>query len=143
MLRDLSSSLRFDSKGTSKYVSRGYYGVFVSYHSLTFILCCRYEDGVSVLRKVSSAADFIWSDAPLDVLGSVTTISFDDSDSIPLKDHNLTTEEVLCCLCNILCFQQYFLISLIDFTSSTIWQVRALCDDLRVLGKQDFKNLLK
>lgn len=73
-----------------------------------------YEDGVSILRKVSSAADFLWSDAPLDVLGSVTTISFEDPDSLPLKDHNLTTEEV-----------------------------RALCDDLRVLGKQDFKNLLK
>lgn len=80
----------------------------------TYVLCCRYEDGVSVLRKVSSAADFIWSDAPLDVLGSVTTISFEDPDSLPLKDHNLTTEEVLHCLFSILRFQQYFLISLID-----------------------------
>ncbi|KAI5660946.1 hypothetical protein M9H77_20269 [Catharanthus roseus] len=73
-----------------------------------------YEDGVSILRKVSSAADFVWSDAPLDILGSVTAISFEDPESLPLNDHSLTTEEI-----------------------------KALCDDLRVLGKQDFKHLLK
>lgn len=25
----------------------------------------------------------------------------------------------------------------------SVWQVKSLCDDLRVLGKQDFKHLLK
>ncbi|KAB1207299.1 AdoMet-dependent rRNA methyltransferase spb1 [Morella rubra] len=73
-----------------------------------------YEDGDTILRKVSSATDFIWSDAPLEILGSVTSIAFDDPASLPIKDHALTTEEV-----------------------------RTLCDDLRVLGKQDFKHLLK
>ncbi|CDO97033.1 unnamed protein product [Coffea canephora] len=73
-----------------------------------------YEDGDTTLRKVSSAADFIWSEAPLEILGSVTTITFEDPASLPIKDHNMTTEEV-----------------------------KALCDDLRVLGKQDFKHLLK
>ncbi|KAG5238985.1 FtsJ methyltransferase family protein [Salix suchowensis] len=48
-----------------------------------------YEDGESIIRKVSSAADFVWSDNPLEILG------------------------------------------------------KHLCDDLRVLGKQDFKHLLK
>ncbi|KAJ6895029.1 AdoMet-dependent rRNA methyltransferase spb1 [Populus alba x Populus x berolinensis] len=65
-----------------------------------------YEDGESIVRKVSSAADFIWSDSPLEILGSVTSIAFDDEVSLPLRDHDLTTEEV-----------------------------KHLCDDLRVLGK--------
>ncbi|KAL6963851.1 hypothetical protein U1Q18_034857 [Sarracenia purpurea var. burkii] len=73
-----------------------------------------YEDGETVLRKVCSAADFVWSDTPLEILGSVTSITFKDSACLPIKDHTLTTEEI-----------------------------RALCDDLRVLGKQDFKYLLK
>ncbi|KAL8116143.1 adoMet-dependent rRNA methyltransferase spb1 [Apium graveolens] len=73
-----------------------------------------YEDGATILRKVSSASDFVWSDAPLDILGSVTSISFDGPECSPIKEHALTTEEV-----------------------------KSLCDDLRVLGKQDFKYLLK
>ncbi|CAK9134084.1 unnamed protein product [Ilex paraguariensis] len=73
-----------------------------------------YEDGDTTLRKVCSAADFIWSDTPLEILGSVTSITFEDPACLPITDHDLTTEEV-----------------------------KALCDDLRVLGKQDFKHLLK
>ncbi|CAA0807631.1 FtsJ-like methyltransferase family protein [Striga hermonthica] len=73
-----------------------------------------YEDGDTTLRKLCSASDFIWSESPLDILGSVSSITFNDPESLPLKDHTLTTEEV-----------------------------KALCDDLRVLGKQDFKHLLK
>ncbi|XP_038901448.1 adoMet-dependent rRNA methyltransferase spb1 [Benincasa hispida] len=73
-----------------------------------------YEDGDMTLRKVSSASNFIWSDSPLEILGTVTCITFDDPACLPIKDNDLTTEEV-----------------------------KALCDDLRVLGKQDFKHLLK
>nr|XP_043623174.1 adoMet-dependent rRNA methyltransferase spb1 [Erigeron canadensis] len=73
-----------------------------------------YEDGDTTLRKTSSATDFIWSNAPLDVLGTVGSITFTDATCLPIRDHALTTEEV-----------------------------KALCDDLRVLGKQDFKHLLK
>ncbi|KAK7264286.1 hypothetical protein RJT34_31893 [Clitoria ternatea] len=73
-----------------------------------------YEEGNTTLRKVSSAAKFIWSASPLEILGSVTSITFTDPADLPMKDHELTTEEV-----------------------------KSLCDDLRVLGKQDFKHLLK
>ncbi|KAL1192705.1 hypothetical protein V5N11_004821 [Cardamine amara subsp. amara] len=73
-----------------------------------------YEDGESILRKVVSAADFIWSEKPLEILGTVTCISFDDEASLPLKEHDLTTEEI-----------------------------KILCDDLPVLGKNDFKYILK
>ncbi|GJU48708.1 adoMet-dependent rRNA methyltransferase SPB1 [Tanacetum coccineum] len=73
-----------------------------------------YEDGDTTLRKTCSATDFIWSSAPLDVLGTVTSIAFAEDTCLPIKNHKLTTEEV-----------------------------KALCEDLRVLGKQDFKHLLK
>lgn len=74
-----------------------------------------YEDGVVLVRKVCPAADFVWSsDDPVKTLGKVTSISFDDPSSLPLKDHPSTTEEII-----------------------------ILCEDLRVLGKQDFKQLLK
>ncbi|WVZ02610.1 hypothetical protein V8G54_023416 [Vigna mungo] len=73
-----------------------------------------YEDGNTTLRKISSASNFIWSDSPLEILGSVTSITFTDAADKPIKDHDVTTEEV-----------------------------KSLCDDLRVLGKQDFKHLLK
>lgn len=58
----------------------------------------RYEDGDTTLRKVSSVADFIWSDAPLEILGTVTAITFDDPACVPIKEHALTTEEVGFCL---------------------------------------------
>lgn len=64
---------------------------------LWVLLICspfRYEDGDTILRKICSAADFVWSDAPLDLLGSVTSISFEDPSCLPMKDHALTTEEV-------------------------------------------------
>ncbi|KAK4437755.1 AdoMet-dependent rRNA methyltransferase spb1 [Sesamum alatum] len=73
-----------------------------------------YEDGDTTLRKLCPASQFIWSEAPLEILGSVSSITFNDPACLPIKDHTLTTEEV-----------------------------KALCDDLRVLGKQDFKHILK
>ncbi|KAM3359134.1 hypothetical protein P3S68_022067 [Capsicum galapagoense] len=59
-----------------------------------------YEDGETLLRKVCSAADFVWSDSKS--LGSVTSIAFDDPASLPMRDHPLTTEEVRT-LCEDLC----------------------------------------
>ncbi|KAG5575860.1 hypothetical protein H5410_055994 [Solanum commersonii] len=73
-----------------------------------------YEDGTTVLRKVCSVADFVWSDNPVQVLGTFSSMSFDDPACLAIRDHTLTTEEV-----------------------------KSLCDDLRVLAKQDFKYLLK
>ncbi|XP_074302017.1 adoMet-dependent rRNA methyltransferase spb1-like [Silene latifolia] len=73
-----------------------------------------YEDGLTLVRKIHPASDFVWSDSPVEMLGTTTSISFNDAASLPLKEHALTTEEVI-----------------------------TLCDDLSVLGKQDFKHLLK
>ncbi|CAN8237862.1 unnamed protein product [Cochlearia groenlandica] len=73
-----------------------------------------YEDGDTILRKVASASDFIWSDNHLEILSTVSCISFDDEASLPLKEHDFTTEEI-----------------------------KILCDDLRVLGKNDFNHIIK
>ncbi|KAF9599781.1 hypothetical protein IFM89_001727, partial [Coptis chinensis] len=76
--------------------------------------CCnKYEDGVSLLRKVCLASDFVRSRSPDDI-GSFTSISFDDPSCLLIKEHSLTTEEI-----------------------------KILCDDLEVLGQKDRKCLLK
>ncbi|XBI83442.1 hypothetical protein VPH35_091945 [Triticum aestivum] len=45
---------------------------------------------------IGLASDFIWSNAqtPLEFLGSFMAISFDDPASLPIKSHELTTEEM-------------------------------------------------
>ncbi|XP_057819944.1 adoMet-dependent rRNA methyltransferase spb1 [Cryptomeria japonica] len=73
-----------------------------------------YEEGLATTRKTCLASDFVWSDKPLEVLGSVTSISFEDPACSAIKENSLTTDEI-----------------------------KILCDDLRVLGKQDFKHILK
>ncbi|KAJ6819584.1 putative rRNA methyltransferase [Iris pallida] len=73
-----------------------------------------YEDGVTTLWKVGLVSEFVWSDAPLEFLGSVNQLSFEDPSCQPIKDHELTTEEV-----------------------------KSLCEDLYVLDKHSFKHLLK
>ncbi|KAM0904913.1 hypothetical protein ACQ4PT_017695 [Festuca glaucescens] len=75
-----------------------------------------YEPGVTVLRNVGLASDFIWSNAqtPQEFLGSCTEISFDDPASLPIKNHELTTDEV-----------------------------KFLCEDLRVLDRNSYKHILR
>lgn len=73
-----------------------------------------YEDGTTILRKECLASDFIWAEKPLELLGLITSMSFNDPVCTLIKEHQLTTDEV-----------------------------KLLCEDLRVLGKQEFKQLLK
>ncbi|KAG8069253.1 hypothetical protein GUJ93_ZPchr0005g15379 [Zizania palustris] len=75
-----------------------------------------YEEGNTTLRKIGLASDFIWSEGqtPLEFLGSFNAISFDDPTSLPIKNHELTTNEI-----------------------------KALCEDLYVLDKNSFKHILK
>ncbi|KAG1346885.1 pre-rRNA 2'-O-ribose RNA methyltransferase [Cocos nucifera] len=73
-----------------------------------------YEEGNTTLWKVGLASDFIWSEEPLEFLGSVNAISFDDPACLSIKDHELTTDEI-----------------------------KSLCEDLYVLDKNSFKHLLK
>lgn len=100
--------------------------------------------------KLCSASEFVWSETPLDILGSVNLITFKDPESLPIKNHILTSEEVLffpiTCECLKVTslhvpFDDYVANSALCFFN--LQQVKALCDDLGVLGKQDFKHLLK
>lgn len=61
---------------------------------MKIILPSRYEEGNPTLWKVGTAADFISSDSPLEYLGTFNTISFDNPASLPIKNHELTTDEV-------------------------------------------------
>ncbi|KAG6550168.1 hypothetical protein Mapa_008125 [Marchantia paleacea] len=73
-----------------------------------------YEEGVTTLRKEVPVNDFVWTEKPLELLGTITSISFAGPDDKSFSENPLTTEEV-----------------------------KTLCEDLRVIGKQDFKLLLK
>ncbi|KAK3134806.1 hypothetical protein QOZ80_5BG0410950 [Eleusine coracana subsp. coracana] len=75
-----------------------------------------YEEGNTTLRKIGLASDFIWSEAqtPLEFLGSFNAISFDNLESLPIKNHELTTDEI-----------------------------KSLCEDLYLLDKNGFKHILK
>ncbi|KAK1632899.1 hypothetical protein QYE76_007214, partial [Lolium multiflorum] len=56
---------------------------------------CRH--GSIPLWKPCPASEFIWSEAkiPLELAGSFMALSFDDPASLPIKNHELTTLEVL------------------------------------------------
>ncbi|EES18697.1 hypothetical protein BDA96_09G248800 [Sorghum bicolor] len=75
-----------------------------------------YEEGNTTLRKVGLASDFVWSDAqaPLEFLGSYNAISFDNPESLPIKNHELTTDDI-----------------------------KNFCEDLLLLDKNSFKHILK
>ncbi|KAF0360969.1 FtsJ-domain-containing protein [Gigaspora margarita] len=73
-----------------------------------------YEDGNYTLYKEISVLDFINSDDPIQTLGDVNKLKFDTEEAKELLNHESTTEEIKLC-----------------------------CDDLKVLGKKEFKNLLK
>jgi AdoMet-dependent rRNA methyltransferase SPB1 len=75
-----------------------------------------YEEGNTTLRKVGLASDFILSDAqtPLEFLGSYNAISFDNPESLPIKNHELTTDDI-----------------------------KNFCEDLLLLDKNSFKHILK
>ncbi|KAG2366640.1 FtsJ-domain-containing protein [Suillus spraguei] len=73
-----------------------------------------YDDGDYLLFKKASAADFIRSADPIAVLGLVNKITFELSEEKEWLQLDITTPEV-----------------------------QASCEDLKVLGKGDFKNLLR
>jgi AdoMet-dependent rRNA methyltransferase SPB1 len=77
-------------------------------------LACRYEEGTSLVHKTGSAAAFIKTDSPVEFLGSYNSITFEG----PAGQRLLALKE-------------------------TDAEVRALCEDLKVLGKREFKHLLK
>ncbi|CAI5519042.1 unnamed protein product [Closterium sp. Naga37s-1] len=74
----------------------------------------RYEEGQSVVHKRAPLPDFLTTDNAVAFLGTFHEITFDLPFAQPVIDHPLTTPEI-----------------------------HELCKDLRILGKRDFKQLLK
>lgn len=75
---------------------------------------CSYEEGTSLVHKGGLAAAFIKTDSPVEFLGTYTSLAFSGPEGQRLLAHPATDAEV-----------------------------RALCEDLKVLGKREFKALLK
>ncbi|XP_042413769.1 pre-rRNA 2'-O-ribose RNA methyltransferase-like [Zingiber officinale] len=73
-----------------------------------------YEEGNTTLWKVGLVSDFIQSESSVEFLSSVNALSFDDPACFSFRDHELTTDEI-----------------------------KSLCEDLYVLDKKSFKQLLK
>ncbi|RIA92491.1 Spb1 C-terminal domain-containing protein [Glomus cerebriforme] len=73
-----------------------------------------YDDGDYTLFKAASVLDFIQSNDPIRFLGEVNKLNFDTDEAKKLLNHEAITEEIKIC-----------------------------CEDLKVLGKREFKNLLK
>jgi AdoMet-dependent rRNA methyltransferase SPB1 len=77
-----------------------------------------YEDGISTTFKEIQASDFVQEDNPVELLGKYTKIKFalaaGDEISEFVNAHKSTTDEI-----------------------------RTLCSDLQVLGRSEFKQLLK
>eukprot|EP01097_Dermamoeba_algensis_P010503 TRINITY_DN7828_c0_g1_i1.p1 TRINITY_DN7828_c0_g1~~TRINITY_DN7828_c0_g1_i1.p1 ORF type:complete len:607 (-),score=216.39 TRINITY_DN7828_c0_g1_i1:231-2051(-) len=72
-----------------------------------------YEDGNLLLFKTYPVQEFVFGEDPIKVMGEYNKLSF-DGESAKFKEHPKTTPEVLAC-----------------------------CDDLKVLGRGEFKLLLK
>ncbi|CAG8587960.1 8471_t:CDS:10 [Paraglomus brasilianum] len=73
-----------------------------------------YEDGNYTLFKSVSAIEFIDSEDPIKLLGDVNQITFDNEEAMELRQHKYTNEDI-----------------------------RTSCEDIKVLGKREFKDLLK
>lgn len=73
-----------------------------------------YEEGNYTLHKKVDAMDFIRSQDPIAFLGSYNQLAFETDEARELRSKSFTTEDI-----------------------------KVNCDDLKVLGKRDFKELLK
>jgi AdoMet-dependent rRNA methyltransferase SPB1 len=73
-----------------------------------------YEDGDYTFYKEETAAAFIETQDPIQMLSSTSRLTWSNEASRKLRAKELTTKEIVAC-----------------------------CEDLKVLGKKDFRNLLK
>ena len=76
---------------------------------------CSYEEGNTTLRKEALASDFIWTEKPLELLGTITSIGFNDPGCATIKDHELTTDEVCSLLGFLLSFLPYTILCIVVF----------------------------
>lgn len=89
-----------------------------------------YEDGISTTFKRVSVLAFIHSQAPIELLGQCTQFAFEgqgsDAGFVPKGDRDLGS-----------------MLDVVRTNPKTTQEIRSLCADLKVLGRKDFKALLK
>eukprot|EP00201_Polytomella_parva_P021348 CAMPEP_0175047888 /NCGR_PEP_ID=MMETSP0052_2-20121109/5861_1 /TAXON_ID=51329 ORGANISM="Polytomella parva, Strain SAG 63-3" /NCGR_SAMPLE_ID=MMETSP0052_2 /ASSEMBLY_ACC=CAM_ASM_000194 /LENGTH=905 /DNA_ID=CAMNT_0016311845 /DNA_START=19 /DNA_END=2736 /DNA_ORIENTATION=+ len=87
-----------------------------------------YEEGLSTMHKEASALSFVVSDSPVEMLGNFTKFMLDGPGSwVPIE--GIQDPKDLACRIR-------------DF-KGTDAEIRVLCQDLQVLGRSEFKALLK
>ncbi|CAL8471869.1 g11411 [Coccomyxa elongata] len=87
-----------------------------------------YEDGLSTMHKATTAAAFIASEEPVEMLGNYSRFELEGSNSeAPVEG----VEDPVA------------MAVFVRFHPSTTAEIRALCNDLQVLGRSEFKQLLK
>ncbi|GFR43871.1 hypothetical protein Agub_g5000 [Astrephomene gubernaculifera] len=91
-----------------------------------------YEEGVTTLRRFTSALAFLVSDTPVEMLGSYTELALDGPNSwAPVEALGEGAAE------------PKELAAKIRSHEATTAEIRTLCKDLQVLGRSDFKQLLR
>lgn len=87
-----------------------------------------YEDGISTTHKVLSAAAFIAGESPIEMLGQYTAIAIEG----PNSEGGVAGVE-----------DAAELAAFVRGHAATDAEVKALCKDLQVLGRSEFKQLLR
>ena len=86
-----------------------------------------YEEGLSTMHKPTSAAAFILSDTPVEMLGQFSQIVLSGGAAESFPGAELAPD-----------FAHF-----VEKHPATVEEVKALCGDLQVLGRSEFKQLLK
>lgn len=86
-----------------------------------------YEEGLSTMHKPTSAAAFILSATPVEMLGQFSQIVLSGSAAESFPGAELAPD-----------FAHF-----VEKHPATVEEVKALCGDLQVLGRSEFKQLLK
>ena len=86
-----------------------------------------YEEGLSTMHKPTSAADFILSSTPVEMLGQFSQIAVNGPAAQAYPGAELAPGFA----------------AFVEEHPATIEEVKALCQDLQVLGRSEFKQLLK
>ncbi len=86
-----------------------------------------YEEGLSTMHKPTSAAAFILSATPVEMLGQFSQIVLSGGAAESFPGAELAPD-----------FAHF-----VEKHTATVEEVKALCWDLQVLGRSEFKQLLK
>mmetsp|Transcript_24312 Transcript_24312/g.67595 ORF Transcript_24312/g.67595 Transcript_24312/m.67595 type:complete len:859 (-) Transcript_24312:91-2667(-) len=96
-----------------------------------------YEEGVSNLRKETSAVDFLMSDKPVEMLGQYHRLHLTGKQALPVGDGSGDSDEAGGAE------EGAWRASFVASHAATGQEVQALVEDLQVLGRKEYKQLLR